>query len=280
MSEQKKRTVHYHMFNPAKAIFKSLKRDRAKYHSVVCDDVKCGLLENNTCSMAGTFIARCPYGKRHSDTGFTVRARKFSKWIRDHNEKYKGIKHLSSPKNKVAIVGDYYFLPYPFMMINTGEPFGKDGGFFKDAIFIKKEKMTIDNIINICNFTPHAIMGGVITRYQEEVVPLFIKHLSEVVPDVFEKLCAKYERARVLHDNYSYIGRNAILDTIVPLSGKLIDIHGGEWIWDGEYLTSTNSRASFLLVDSFTECRIKPEHDQVVKITDDAQVGPGTKLID
>jgi ribosomal protein S17E len=166
------------------------------------------------------------------------------------------------------------------MTMNEFVPFpSKETVFTKGNCFLPKQNFTIDNIINICEFRPYAMMGGEITSYQKEEVPKFIKHLSEIMSNIYNELCSKYDRAKIVVDTYSHIGRKAILNTINPNVGKLIDIHKGEWIWDGEYLTSFNSKASFLLVNKFSEMRIKPEEGCEIIITDNNQVNENTKFL-
>ena len=131
----------------------------------------------------------------------------------------------------------------------------------------------------MCNYRPKAMMGGEITDYQKKEVPKFIKHLSEKMPDTYKELCLKYERAAQIEKDYSYIGRKALLSTIAPNVGELVDIHKGSWAWDGKYLTSYNSHASFMLTSKFSEIRVIPSENVEIKITDDKQVNKNTVFL-
>lgn len=72
--------------------------------------------------------------------------------------------------------------------------------------------------------------------------------------------------------------------TVAPNVGQLKDIHGGLWTWDGETLTSSNSRPSFLIITSgeIETMTIKPKDSMkvFVKITSDDQVTDETKFKD
>lgn len=271
-----------HVYSPDKSIFKSSKNDKARCTWTTCNNSEnCGLHARGECSYVSTFgWQRCPYGKCHSETGFTRRARKYRIWIQERKERFADVlDKLKSHSGVMAVVGDYIFLPYDRIARNEAIPFlAKDGLFHNGSSFLKRESFTIDAVMSICSFRPQALLGGEITSYQKEVVPKFILHLSENMPDMYEKLCAVYPRAAEIISEHSNVGREAILETLNPNIGVFEDIHGGKWRWDGEYLTSEDSHASFMLVNRFTELRIKPAPKQWVKITDDAQVTENTEF--
>ena len=78
------------------------------------------------------------------------------------------------------------------------------------------------------------------------------------------------------------VGRKARLKTLTPNIGEFKDIHGGLWTWDGMYITSENTKASFTLVETreIEECRIKPKDDIIVQVSDERQVHVNAKYID
>ena len=262
--------------------YKGGSKTKSTCFTVECSNSdNCGLYARGECAWLGVFgWQRCPYGKPWEEDGYTKRAGAYGKWIRERKEKYKDqLNKLDLYRRMLAKVGDYIFLPYAHMTTNEKIPFLAAGGFFaKENCFLPEVDFTIENIISICEFKPYAMMGGEITSYQAEVVPEFIKHLSEQMPDIFAKLCEQYERAKSIEASYSNVGRKALLRTI-NLDVKLVDCHGAEWIWDGEYLTSYNSKASFVLVKRFSEMRIKPKENSVITITDDEQVNENTEFL-
>lgn len=285
----KNNLVHAHIFKPHNALFKSVRNDKAECHTIRCTHSdQCGLFARGECSWRRSFgWSACPYGKPSTETGFTKRARKYHDWIHEREERHKGIGTLSSHTDMMAEIGDYVFLPYSHMTSNENVPFvAKGGAFLKGNAFLPKESFTIENIIKICEFRPQSLnlFGGgdpEIKSYQAEEVPKFLIHLSEQMIGVFDELCTVYPRAREIVDNISYKERKAVLATVVPNVGTFVDIHGGKWTWDGTYLVSTNSRASFMLVGrrEIVELRIKPAENAVVKVTCNEQVDKNTKLL-
>lgn len=277
------KVVNTHIYTPHDAIFRGMRNDRAECKTVRCSNSEnCGLFARGECAWLGGFgWQACPYGKFNQKEGFTKKARAYFKWIKEKKDLAGDtLDKLSSHKNVMAIVGEYIFLPYAHITMNDKIPFLAKGGLFnKENCFLKYENFTIDNIISICEFRPYAMMGGEILSYQKEVVPNFIKHLSEILPKTYQQLCLVFERAKSIVDSYSHIGRKALLETITPNAGRLIDCHKSEWVWDGEYLTSNKCRASFMLISDYSELRLKPNKGCVVEISDNSQVNENTKFL-
>jgi len=264
--------VHANVYDPSRSIFKGSNNDKAECQTIDCSNHEnCELLKRGECAIrSGLFGGSCPHGKYHKETGYTRRARAFHGWISERKEKYKGVAFLDAPK-RLGSVGDAIYLPYPHM---------KDAvGLFSDNLFIPLSQFTVENVKRLCERRPQAMMGGEITSYQAEIVPKFVMHLSESMPKLYTELCKTYPRAAKLMAEHSNIGRKALLSTVVPNGGVLTDIHGGNWIWDGEYLTMTNRKASFMLVDH-SEVRIKPIEGETVKICSEHQVSSKTVFVD
>jgi hypothetical protein len=138
--------------------------------------------------------------------------------------------------------------------------------------FLKKENFTPEVIIELIKFRPRTIFTGEeIKTYQEKVPPLFLKHLSEQMPEFFKLVIGTDEYCKKRYSEFSNIGRKAIVQTLSPNIGLFKDIHGGLWSWDGDNLFSKNSKMSFGLC-KFSEVTLKPLKDQVVCITDEKQV--------
>ncbi len=292
--------VHFNCFTPHNALFKSSRKDKAEVQVVLCgrpDD--CDLLKRGECTWRASFgWHACPYGHYHKYEGFTPKARAYATWINEQKKKYEGIPYIKEHSEVLASVGDYVFLPYTHMDMADVGWIQKDTGLFgKGCAFLKKELFTPETILKLINFRPQAMMGGEISSYQQESIPKFVKHLQEKCPDLLkeaERLEIKKalnlgktneenhffkSRIRRILEEYSYKGRKAILQTLTPNIGKFVDIHKGEWLWDGEYLTSLNSHASFMLVDKFDEIKIKPKPRITVTITEDSQVNDKTEFL-
>ena len=270
---QEGKVVHFNLFNPQKSLFKQTKNTKSEVQTITCSNSdNCELLKHKACACrAGLWGGRCPYGRRNTQTGFTSRSMKFHSWCSDMKKQYDGIPFLDAPK-MLGIVGDYVFLPYAHMDMLDILPW--------EGLFLKKEDFTVDTISKLANFRPRAIWGNnEIKSYQKDVPPLFLKHLSEQMPELFKQAIDADESLRKKFDSFTNIGREAVLETTTPNHGMFKDIHGGKWAWDGEKLYSSNSRASFVLV-KFNAIILIPQPGEVVKITDEGQVNSDTVFRD
>lgn len=282
--------VHANVYNPENSLFKSNRNDRSECQVVTCSNSEnCGLFKRGECATIAFMDAQnCPYGKRSRESGFTRKARGFHTWISDRKTKYKDhLGKLSSYTKKLAVVGDYVFLPYAHMNMNKELPVDHHGMFLSSGThFVLKEKFTPELVMNIIGFRPQALMGGEITSYQKEVVPKFIKHLQEAMPELYAEVVKQNPHVEKIVADFSPIGRKALLHTLRPgtVVTKYHDTHKlntQHWVWDGEYLTSTDAGMSFAIVDYDTcEIKIKPKLGVSVPVTNENQVDDNTEYAD
>ena len=283
MSEPNYKVIHFHLFDPNHSIFKSKRNGKAECQIIeCCRSEDCGLFKKGQCTYRRVLgWERCHYGRYRVEYGLTKRAKGFYKWIEDKKKEFEGIGYLDSHNEVMAIIGDYVFLPYSHMNMCKEVPFKAHGGaFVTGASFISLEEFTPEVVTKLLNFKPQALFGGEITTYQTESVPKFLHHLSELMPDLYTQVKQINSRVQGIEAQYTNVKRKAKLYTLKTNAGKFKDIHGGEWIWDGEWLISKNSHASFLLVSEFDELRIRPKESAIVEITDDVQVTDKTEFID
>lgn len=282
--------VHAHVYNPQNALFKSNRNDKAECQIITCyNSGNCGLFNRGECATLTSFgFSACPYGKKSFETGFTPKAMAFNKWISDRKDKYKDqLGKLKSYQRKMALVGEYVFLPYAHLNMNRALPFKHHGSAFSSGDnFIELAQFNVELIMSIINFYPQAMMGGEIVSYQREVVPKFVAHLREVFPDRYSDVVKHHPYIANIVSNLSPVGRKALLNTLRPgvIVTKYHDtpkLNTQHWVWDGEYLTSTNAGVSFPIVD-YDECtiRIKPKPNVSVQITSEDQVDDDTKYTD
>jgi hypothetical protein len=266
--------VHANVYDPSRpSLFGNNKNDKAQCQTIECSNSEnCDLFKRGECAIRkGLLGGECPYGKWQTETGYTRRAKRFHGWISERKERCEGVGYLKAPK-RLGIVGDFVYLPYSHI--------NKDGGLFSaSTLFMPVSEFTCDKIKELCLYRPEAIMGGEITSYQKEVVPLFILHLSEIMPELYRELCDAWPRAKKIVEKHSNVGRKALLSTVVPNVGVLTGIHRDDWVWDGEYLTMTNKEASSMLV-KHSEVRIKPVDGETVKICSEDQVNEKTVFVD
>ncbi len=193
MAKQKEyKVIHMHIFDSAKSIFNNMKNQKASCHTIECciKKEKCDLHKKGQCVYRQVLRGGCPYGKRLEEHGFTRRAQKYGQWIRDKKEQYKDVGSLDAPESdKMCFIGDYVYLPYSHITMNTAVPFKTHSHVFvRGNSFLKKEDWTPETIESIVNFRPMAMMGVEITRYQKEVVPTFLLQLREEDPDMYQQL--------------------------------------------------------------------------------------------
>jgi hypothetical protein len=268
--------IYTNIYNPNNSIFKSSKNDRAEMQQVFCsNNENCDLFKDGRCFLINALSRiRCPYGSYQREQGFTKRANGFSKWISERKEKYKdSLSKLTSASDKMAIIGDYIYFPYPYFgnYVNPLEIARKG--------IIPKDSFTPDFIVTVFKYRPQALFGGEITSFQKESVPLIATHLKEVFPDIFNEVVKIYPEINNLIGNYSNVGRKAKLHSL--RKGVVIQKDKESWIWDGEYLVSNNLKILFSIVEySEIECKIKPKENVVVNITSNDQVDKNTKYMD
>ena len=276
----KYKIVSAHVYDPRNSLFTSNKNEKADLQTIsCCNSDNCAMYKRNECCLvdSGWIGNPCHYGVQNCLIGYSRRSCKYSQWIKGQKETYADVLDKLSPESKVmAIVGEFIYLPYSHITMNSAVPFKKHGGFFNsgDAMLALKD-FTIINIVSICEFKPCAMMGGEIVSYQKEEIPKFLKHLSEQFSCLYKELCERLPRIKDIP--LTNVGRKAYLRTLNQNVGDYVDCHKAHWTWDGEYLTSLDSRACFTLVDEFSEIKIKPVGNPVVEIANEGQVNESTE---
>jgi hypothetical protein len=281
------KVVSARIWNPANTLFKTSKREHAECETVTCRLEDCPLRKQGMCAWIGVLgWNACPHGRPNKEKGPTRLARSFGAWLKDRQEKYKGIPTLGQPDNKLAIIGDYVFLPYAHMDMCEAVPFLKHGGAFcKGCAFIPISAWTLDTVLRLIDFRPQALMGGEITSYQKESVPKFIRHMREVTPDMFAALV----KVRPQYDvATNHVGRKARLWTLKPdieWDAKVNDKYPVHWKWDGKALTTYSDHVYSStwggnIAASCVQVRVVPVASAVVKVQDNAWVLPDTEFVD
>ncbi|GIN88668.1 hypothetical protein J6TS2_50540 [Heyndrickxia sporothermodurans] len=256
---------------------------------ISCDKYEsCSYYENNQClAVRSISSAGCKYGKVNTVRGYTSRAKKYSQFKREwqNHEQYN---KLSYPPQKIGVIDGVIVFPYPFIKIEKQEngkhSIQQPGLFNNSASFIEIEKFNTDLIYRICSYRPQALMGGEIASYQKEKVPLFLSHLREVLPEIYEKFIAAYPK---FGRKIDYVGRKALLKTIKP---SLIEYRSrdypnlnNDWYWDGEclnYKWGYVSSVSVINDYEVVEFKLKPSEQTTVKISSNEQVTEQTIFVD
>lgn len=256
--------IHGHVYDPKESLFRSSKNDRAASYKIQCKTPSgCALFKRGECALVSSFGGTCPYGKVSRRTGYTPRARGFHAWIRKEREFIgEALGKLKRPTRRMAKVNQHIFLPYPHL----------DDKIFSHAQYVLEQEFNAEWVIeNILDRRPQALFGGSITSFQKETVPLFLKHLKEVFPNIHKDL----PQERLTKYTYTDVGRKAYIHTLKA------NITIGEFIWDGEWLVQkTKVNPIMFPVDTIKELKIAPGKDAVVKVRSNDWVLSSTKFKD
>lgn len=277
-------------YDPTKSLFKCRKSDLGAFYTAVCENPdSCPAYKDRKCILMSAVSGKCVCGRITRQPSPSQRSRKYDEFFERMKELHKDTycNDIKCPAMISYIGNDSVYLPIPYIGLaaekSNGEiQFLQGGGYFSSGNpIVSRSEFTPENIIKMIRMRPTAFFGGVITEYQEKSVPKFCKQLKYLDPDLFSKvteLMTQEERDRL--ENISDVGRNAVLSTLTPNIGTFTDIHGGVWTYDGEYLRSRNSHASFMLVSKFSEVIVRPDPSCTVAVTDDGQVNDKTEFID
>lgn len=248
---------------------------------ISCDKHEsCSFFKEGKCLNVRGFGGGCKFGSVQNVKGYTSRARKYHEF----KSKWKGhdsYGRLSRPSDKLGVIDNYVVFNYPYVRIvkteNGNYKVTEDGpGFGHSVSFIDLEKFNSDLIYKLCTFKPQALMGGTITSYKEEVVPKFLAHLHEVMPEKYDHFIGAYKQFAKPID---YVGRKALLRTLAPSvveyrSDRYPEFNE-KWMWDGEYLTYKDGYVnSFNIAKNaeIEEIKIKPSEDTEIVVTNNDQV--------
>lgn len=275
--------IHAHVYDPNQPniFFKAKANDHAELHTVSCaTSDRCELYARGECAARG-FLSGCIYGRANRTSGPTKRSQSCRTWVRERKAETAAVGQLQSPVAKMARIGEHIWLPYSHIdIVLTGEV--NLGSSWRQQ-FVLFTAFTAQLVAKICDGRPCSLFGGEITDYQRVEVPKFVNHLIELYPDLAREAAPMSYRLRGMMATLTKVGRKARVWTLLPNVGLF---HGGAsspacWRWDGEALTTEDRRGfpPFTPFDA-VEVRVVPGKDAVVVVTDDAQIGPNTILVD
>lgn len=255
-------------------------RLRAEYIS--CDRAsECSAYRNGECFCVTTpFGVRCKNGIVSSVDGKTKQSKAFrrvSTEARTH-EKYAALKYPNHTY-VVKIGGDVFLaMPYTWLEIDgNGNIYCHDPQLCTNRFYASADALTPENIKRICDFQPHATMGGIIRAYQEKVVPQFLHELKALFPEkvtAFEEKYPEYEFR--LPD---WRGRKARLSTCNKQQ-EYKDTNGNIFKFDGNELVCDCYKSAFSPFGAKqTKMRIAVTDEMRVEITDNAQVTENTVFL-
>lgn len=255
-------------------------RLRAEY--IYCDKAnECSACKQGKClCVTEPFSSRCPVGNVETIDGGTKRSKMFTKVKNSvKSDPNYGVLQYSS-NLKIVRIGDDAVLSLAYVRLKIENDVLKvDGpwGSGSKILFVPKEIFTADNVLNICKCKPMALMGGEIDSYQNDEVPMFLRQLRELFPEVYVELIAKSpsQENKVPH----FIGKQAKLLTLKP-NCEYKTMHG-KFFFDGKYAYFDNYNTAF---KPFWKCgnmsaKVEVTNDTVVTVSDNEQVLETTEFV-
>lgn len=121
----------------------------------------------------------------------TKRGKAYWKFVRDVKaemaelaERRPSLVHASG---KLLRIGDHVTIPFPHADMCEGVPFLRHSHVFLSGMpWVKAEDFTVETVLALVRFRPHALMGGEIKDYQGESVPKFLYQLKLRFSDLWE----------------------------------------------------------------------------------------------
>lgn len=252
---------------------------------IYCDKFNnCSYYKNCQClNVTAPFSNRCKYGRISVIYGYTSRAKKYHEF-KSKYKRHEQYDKLDHPPRKLGLIGDEVVFPYPHISIDKELNINNDSGFVNTIAFIPCERFSVDFIKKICSFRPRSLLGNEIRDYQMNIVPLFLAHLKELLPEKYTEVKEKYPD---LIQEITYVGRTALLKTINPsyvhYRSHNYPQFNEEWYWDGEFLIFKNGYVkSFSVTKDYeiVEIKIKPSEKSTIRISNNDQVSDNTVFVD
>lgn len=263
--------IEAHIYDPVNFIFKRPANERASFIYKTCTNFEnCDAYKNGKCVLNNTFSYYCPYGKVHKEEGYTKKARNYYTWINKKKEQYKEeiANSIKNAEKGTVKIGDYIYLGRLEHLHNYVNSIDEELEI-KNKYFLPIKNFTIENIKKLLNFQPCALMGGIITSYQEKNIPQFIIDLKFNFPNIWDELVKQNPKLSSQVENIDYIGKKAYVKTLAP--GKVkFSIYEIEW--NGEVLYSKDGRDIGMF--EFQNClvEITPTDKTAVEIADNNTV--------
>lgn len=155
--------------------------------------------------------------------------------------------------------------------------------YFKTGKYIKIEAFEDKDFLqNLLDYKPLALMGGEITDYQEKQLPIFLKSLKYLNPELFEKLL-EFKKVQDLNKVLTPVGKKVKVFTLKPSYIKLINSPeqysmSSSYFWDGEKIIINHGKEGIKYTGIETLTFV-PKEDYVVEVLDEKSVTENTIFI-
>jgi len=199
VEEEHMRVINVITYNPARSLFKSSRNERESVTIISCSLTECELLKEKECLVMNGlgFYRKCPYSKVVEKNGYTRKARKFGDLLSKYEEEYPDLIRLLGPTDKkIARVGEYIYLDFPFMFnyVNPIVNEKEEKEMFYGRKLLKEKYFTNEFLEKIVLLKPSALMGGTIKDHNERDVPNFVKDLESFDKEKYEYIVNKYPK--------------------------------------------------------------------------------------
>ncbi len=247
-------------------------RLRAEY--IYCDHAdECSAYKEGKCFRVTTLLGlRCEFGYVNRVDGGTKQSKMYYRLYK----KVKADEHYHKLDYAYNIyitrIGDGALLTPPYVRIELqgGRLVCSDPGFGSNRVFVPLNALTPENIKRICEYHPHALIGGVISDYQEKTVPMFLHQFSQLFPEHFKAFTEAYPDYNIKPPNW--IGRYAKLSTCSHET-EYADSNGNRFHFEEDDIVCDQYRSCFLPFDGKSaQVRMTITDSMKVKITDNNQV--------
>lgn len=264
------------------------KKDPARaelVHCLVAD--RCSLYQEGVCyGITAPFSDTCKNAEKRIVKGYTTRAKKYSDFIKKYKD-HEQYNKLSYPvNNRLGITDKEVIFSYPHFSVVFDEKsntYKLDNPlmFGTSLSYLPIEHFNVGFIYRFCTFKPQAMMGGIIRSFELEVVPRFLNHVKDLLPELYNRFVREYPE----FDKATSVGRKAYLVTLEPC---IVEVEKCKWDWDGKYLTlREESKNKFKPFPFDMEKRfeaksivLKPREHAVIEVESEDQVGENTVFVD
>ena len=268
-----------------KSFFKGVRDTKYRAEVISCDCTDCSFRDKGACLKVTSIAPHyCKYGQKHIYEGYTPQAMACHEWchVFRSDETYAKLKAVSTD-NYFGVVGEYYFISTRYVGVNWNE----DGTYkfststsVDSHIFIKKDEMSVDFLEDLLTYKPYALFGGVIKDYQEDIVPLMLRQIRMLAPELFGELTEAFPHFAEIVP--SFVGKYVYVKS---LKGG-IDIYcQGSGTFhlseDRTTLTCKDYSSCFLPFNAKTaEVEIKVTDDMTYKVQSNSEVCEDTVIAD
>lgn len=267
-------------YNPSSAtLFKPGRSDREEIRYWKCRNKKhCEAYKRGRCIMFYHLLVSdsCPYGIKEKVVGFTKLARKCGELERKARNEYPDLFYALKEETGFARIGDYVLFPISYLC-GVRNPFPPDDDF----CFEKNEKLinikyyTPNIIKQLCTYRPYTLFNNrEIKNYRQEILPEFLERLKKYDWKMYQEVLKIYPEAESIANEFSYIGKKALLST---LSAGKVKLKTDLCEWDGETIKFLGNPVLFGVKGTYY---LKPDSSAVATICDEKTITGNTLLVD